>query len=134
MIFMEDGITFTSLKELKVGKYLLIDNIPCRVVDIETSAPGKHGAAKMRITAIGIFDGQKKTLLKPGDGDVEAPVIAKKKAQVVSIEGDSAQLMDLETYEVYSLSIPDEFKGKLSAGGEVEILEAMGRRAFAKIN
>ena len=134
MIFMEDGITFTSLKELKVGKYLLIDNIPCRVVDIETSAPGKHGAAKMRITAIGIFDGQKKTLLKPGDGDVEAPVIAKKKAQVVSIEGDSAQLMDLETYEVYSLSIPDEFKGKLLAGGEVEILEAMGRRAFAKIN
>ena len=134
MIFMEDGITFTSLKELKVGKYLLIDNIPCRVVDIETSAPGKHGAAKMRITAIGIFDGQKKTLLKPGDGDVEAPVIAKKKAQVVSIEGDSAQLMDLETYEVYSLAIPDEFRGKLAAGGEVEILEAMGRRAFAKIN
>ena len=131
---MEDGITFTSLKELKVGKYLLIDNIPCRVVDIETSAPGKHGAAKMRITALGIFDGQKKTLLKPGDGDVEAPVIAKKKAQIVSIEGDNVQLMDLETYEVYSLAIPAEFKGKLTAGGEIEILEAMGRRAISKVN
>ena len=56
---------FATAKDLKVGKYLLVDDIPCRIVDIESSKPGKHGSAKMRITAIGIFTGQKKTLLTP---------------------------------------------------------------------
>ena len=87
----------------------------------------------MRVTAIGIFDGQKKTLLKPSDGDAEVPIIKKRKAQVVSVTNDSAQLMDSETYEVFDLPIPDDLKGKVVAGSEVEILEAMGRKALSKI-
>jgi translation initiation factor 5A len=62
---------FAVAKDLKIGRYVLIDDVPCRVVEIESSKPGKHGAAKMRITAIGVFEGQKKTLLSPGDADVE---------------------------------------------------------------
>ncbi|MCL4375267.1 translation initiation factor IF-5A, partial [Candidatus Marsarchaeota archaeon] len=69
------------MKDIKVGRFILIDGVPCRVVEIETSAPGKHGSAKMRVTAVSIFDGGKKTLLKPSDGDVEVPVITKRKAQ-----------------------------------------------------
>jgi translation initiation factor 5A len=130
---MEEGVTHSSGKELKVGRYVMIDGIACKVVDIETSAPGKHGSAKMRVTAMGIFDGQKKTLLKPSDSDIEIPVIAKKKAQVVSVEGTNAQLMDLETYEVFSLPIPQELSGKLRSGIEVEVLEATGRRALSRI-
>ena len=129
----EDEIQFVTLKDMRIGKYLLIDGIPCRIVDIETSSPGKHGSAKMRISAIGIFDGQKKTLLKPADADAEAPVIKKKKAQVVSINGPNVQLMDSETYEVFELPITDELQGKLNPGAEVEILEAMGRRALSRM-
>ena len=54
---MTDEITYGTMKDLKVGRFVMIDGIACRVVDIEVSAPGKHGAAKMRITGIGIFDG-----------------------------------------------------------------------------
>jgi len=128
-----DEIQFASAKDIKVGRFLLIDGVPCKVVDIETSSPGKHGSAKMRITAIGIFDGQKKTLLQPSHGDVQVPVIKKQKAQVVSVTGESAQLMDSETYEVYDLKIPEELKGKLNAGAEVEVMVAMGRRALSRI-
>jgi translation initiation factor 5A len=81
---------------------------------------------------MGIFDGQKKTLLMPSHAEIEVPVISKKRAQVVSIEGNNAQLMDLETYDVYFLPIPEELKGKLSSGNEVEVLEATGRRALSK--
>ena len=66
---------FAVAKELRVGGYVLVEDIPCKVVEIESSKPGKHGAAKMRITAIGIFEGQKKTLLSPGVADVEVPII-----------------------------------------------------------
>ena len=129
---MEGETTYSTMKELRIGRYVLIDGIPCKVVDIDISSPGKHGSAKMRVTAIGIFDSQKKTILKPSDSDVEVPVINKKKAQVVSVEGNSAQVMDLETYEVFTLSIPEELQGKLKSGNEVELLEAMGNKAISR--
>lgn len=121
------------MKDLKVGRFVMIDGIACRVVDIETSAPGKHGAAKMRITGIGIFDGQKKTLLKPSSGDIEVPVITKRKAQVVSVTDTTAQVMDLETYETSDLPIPDDMKGSVKAGSEIEIMEAQGRKAISRV-
>ena len=130
---MSDEISRLSMKEIRIGRYIMVDNIPCKVVEIETSSPGKHGSAKMRITAIGIFDGQKKTLLKPSSSDVEVPVISKHKSQVVSITDKTAQLMDLETYEVYELAIPEELQGKVKQGNEVEVIEATGRKLMSKI-
>jgi translation initiation factor 5A len=102
-------------------------------VQIETSSPGKHGAAKMRIVGIGIFDDVKRTLLKPSDGDVEIPIVERKSGQVVSVSGDMAQLMDPQTYEMFELKIPEELKGQVEAGKEVEILETMGRRAIQRV-
>ncbi len=130
---MSNEISISSMKEIRIGRYIMIDDVPCRVVDIETSSPGKHGSAKMRVTAIGIFDGQKKTLLKPADGDIQVPVISKHKTQVVSVTDKIAQLMDLETYDVYELIIPQEFYGKLKQGAEVEVLEATGKKLISKI-
>lgn len=130
---MTDEITYGTMKDLKIGRFVMIDGIACRVVDIETSAPGKHGAAKMRITGIGIFDGQKKTLLKPSSGDIEVPVITKKKAQVVSVTDTTAQVMDLENYETFDLPIPEDMKGSVKAGAEIEIMEASGRRAISRV-
>ena len=51
---------------------------------------------------------------------------------VVSVEGSSSQLMDLESYEVYSLPVPEDLRGKLKSGNEVEIIEASGRRAISR--
>jgi len=128
-----DEITYGTMKDLKIGRFVMIDGIACRVVDIETSAPGKHGAAKMRITGIGIFDGQKKSLLKPSSGDIEVPVIIKKKAQVVSVTGTTVQVMDLDSYETFDLPIPEDMKSSIKAGAEIEIMEASGRRAISRV-
>jgi len=124
---------YIPVKDVKEGRFILIDNVPCKVVEIETSAPGKHGSAKVRITAIGIFDGQKRTLLKPSSADVEAPVIVKKRAQVVSITGNTAQLMDLESYETYELPIPQELMQNIKPGAEVEVIESMDQRAISRV-
>lgn len=130
---MADEIMHISVGDLKTGRFILIDGVPCKIVDIETSAPGKHGSAKVRITAVGMFDGSKKTLLKPSHSDVEAPVIAKTKAQVVSISGSNAQLMDMESYETYDLPIPEELRATLKAGAEVEVMEAMSKKAITRV-
>jgi translation initiation factor 5A len=124
---------FAVAKELRVGGYVLVEDIPCKVVEIESSKPGKHGAAKMRITAIGIFEGQKKTLLSPGDADVEVPIIERKNVMILSVSGNSAQVMDQNTNEVYDLDVPTEIGGAAQPGKEAEILEAMGRKKMERI-
>ncbi len=124
---------FSSGKELKEGKYVLIEDIPCKIVNIDSSKPGKHGAAKMRVTGIGVFDGQKKQLLIPSDADVEVPIVDRQTAQIVSINGNTAQLMDTTTYEVFELTIPPELINDAAAGKEAELFCAMGRKAITRI-
>ncbi|MFA5412604.1 MAG: translation initiation factor IF-5A [Candidatus Micrarchaeia archaeon] len=124
---------FGSAKELHEGKYLLIDDIPCRIASIDKSKTGKHGSAKLRIVAIGIFDGQKKNLLTTADSDVEIPIIERKNAQVMSVSGTTAQVMEQTNYEVFEMQIPPEMQGQIEAGKEVEIMEAMGRRVIVRI-
>jgi translation initiation factor 5A len=129
----EGGYNLKSAKEIGKGSFIIIDGVPCKIVDIETSAPGKHGAAKSRITAIGIFDGSKKTLLLSGHGEVPVPDIKKKRAQVVSVSESSAQLMDLENYEIFDSPIPEDLRGSVKSGIEVEVLETMGKRAITRV-
>ncbi len=124
---------FASAKELKIGKYVLIDDIPCKVVGIESSSPGKHGAAKMRVTAIGVFSGHKKTLLTPSDGDIEIPIIERKAGQVMSLNGNIAQLMDSATYEMFELEVPPELTSEVQPGKEVEYMEAMGKKMMMRV-
>ncbi|MBI2578198.1 MAG: translation initiation factor IF-5A [Candidatus Aenigmarchaeota archaeon] len=109
----------TEIKDLKEGGFILIDEAPCRVEDVQISKAGKHGSAKARLTAVGIFDGIKRIIVKPGSAKVDVPIVEKKSMQVVAITGNNVQLMDLETYDMSEVPIPDELKGKLIEGGEI---------------
>ena len=124
---------FAIAKELREGKYVLIDDIPCKIVEIESSKPGKHGSAKMRITAIGIFEGQKKTLLSPGDADVDVPIIERRNVMILSVSGSNAQVMDQTTNEVYDLEVPSELQNDAAPGKEAEVIEAMGRKKMERV-
>jgi translation initiation factor 5A len=122
-----------EVRTLKVNRYILIDEEPCKIVSISTSKPGKHGEAKARIEAIGVFDGQKRSIVHPVKHKVHVPMINKRNAQVLSLMGtDQVQLMDLETYETFEMPIEDEYKGKLEPGSEIQYLEAMGRKKITR--
>jgi len=108
---------------------MIIDNEPCRIVDITKSKPGKHGSAKARIVAIGVFDGQKRQFVKPVDSNAEIPIIDKRPGQVFTVNPNSVQIMDLETYEYVDAPFPEEenLKAKLTVGTEIEYWKIMGR-------
>jgi len=124
------SIKIVQVKELKRGSYIVIDNEPCKITDYSSSKPGKHGAAKVRIEANGVFDGKKHTLLTSGDRKAETPIIERRAHQVLSINGDIANLMNIETYETLDLPIPEELKGQVTEGGEVQVMEALGRKVI----
>ena len=124
--------TQQEVRELKEGRYLLIDEEPCRILSIQTSKPGKHGEAKARIDAVGLFDGAKRSVVFPVKHKVQVPMIGKRQAQLLSLSEAEVQLMDLETYETFSLPLEDDVRGQLSPGQEVQYLDAMGKRRITR--
>lgn len=125
--------TTTVIKQLKPNSFVLIDGVPCRVEKVQVSTSGKHGAAKARVEAVGLFDGRRRSIVKPADETVEVPIITKKNAQVLAILGERVQLMDLTDYSVFELDIPEEFKGKLKPGEEIPYYEVVGIRTIKPI-
>lgn len=122
-----------EVRTLKEGRYMNIDDEPCKISSISTSKPGKHGEAKARIEAVGIFDGSKRSVVYPVRHKVQVPVIDKRQAQIVTIAGSEVQLMDLETYEIFQLPIPDELKDSLTPGEDIKYLVAMDRKKITKV-
>lgn len=122
-----------EVRELKVNRYVIIDGEPCKIVSITTSKPGKHGEAKARIEAIGVFDGQKRSIVHPVKHKVQVPIIDKRSAQVISVMGSTVQLMDMETYDTFEMPIPEEFIGKLETGKEIQYIEALGKRKIMRV-
>ena len=101
---------------MKPGSFMVIDGVASKVVDNQISRPGKHGHAKCRITGVGLIDGKKRVIVMPGHDHVDIPIIGKRNANVLSITGDVANLMDTETYETFDLPIPDELKDQVTEG------------------
>ncbi|QQG48372.1 MAG: translation initiation factor IF-5A [archaeon] len=127
-----------DLGSVKEGSYIVIDGEPCKVVSREHFKPGKHGSAKVRLVAISIFTGSKKSYVSPAESRVDIPMIDKRSGQVTSVLNNSVQLMDLETFEVFETPKPvgeemTELGGNLSAGMEVEYWQMMGRNKIMRV-
>jgi translation initiation factor 5A len=121
---------------IKEGAYIMINGEPCKVVEVEKSKTGKHGSAKARVVGISVFDGSKHTFVAPVDQKIDAPVIEKSVAQVISILNDSVQLMDLSTFKMFEipkLYIEQEIANKLTPNSEVEVWNFAGRMKIMRI-
>lgn len=104
---------------IKEGSYLIMDGAACKVVGIDIGKSGKHGHAKARIVGVGLIDEKKREIVLPAHDNVEVPIVEKKGAQVLSVAGDKANVMDLETYETFDLTIPEELKNTITEGCQI---------------
>ncbi|MEX2720597.1 MAG: translation initiation factor IF-5A [Candidatus Wukongarchaeota archaeon] len=131
------GVRVDELGKLKVGSYVLIDGEPCKVLSTDKSKPGKHGAAKVRLSALGLFDNSKRQLLGSVTTRVEVPIIEKFEAQVVSVLGDTVQLMDLASgdYAVFDVEMPKdpELVEKIVEGVNVEVWRVLERDTIMRV-
>ena len=123
-----------DLGSLKVGSYIIIDGEPCRIVSYDHSKPGKHGSAKARVAAIGVFDGSRHSLVSPVSASVDVPLINKKSGQIVSLSGQTLQIMDLDSFEVFETSaVEDEIRDKISQGSEVEYWSVLDKIKIVRV-
>ena len=128
------SFTLKEVRELRAGAYIVIDDEPCRIVEMSVSKPGKHGDAKARIVAIGLFDGQKRSMVAPVKEKVKVPIVDKRQGQVIAVMGNTVQIMDLETYETFEMPMPDdpEMAQRLQPGREVQYIVSMGKMKITR--
>ncbi len=122
---------------LKVGRYLIITeggmDHPCKILTLDRSKPGKHGSAKARITAVGVFDGVKRTIVSPVSAKIQVPVIDKRTGQVISV--NPFMIMDLEDYSNFELEMPEdeELASKIAEGITVEYWNILDKKKIMRI-
>ena len=124
--------TQMEASELSNGTYINIDDEPCIVRSTSKSSPGKHGSAKIKIKARGVFDDKDRHVTKPGDAVMMSPDVDKKVGQVVSKDGDIAQVMDMDTYETEEMQLPDDLDA--GEGDEIEYWVIGDRKQIKGLN
>ncbi|MGC8613362.1 MAG: translation initiation factor IF-5A [Conexivisphaera sp.] len=123
-----------DLGDVKEGSFVVVDDEPCRVVEVEKSKPGKHGSAKIRLVAIGFFTGSKKSYMGPSSSKIDVPEVEKRVGQVLNVSNGTVQLMDLETFETFETQYFDEeLASRLEPGAEVEYWRIMGKSKITKV-
>ena len=127
--------TYATLGDLKPGNFIIIDNEPCKIVEMSKAKTGKHGSAKAHVVAIGLFSNSKKTLVAPVDQQVEVPIIEKRVGQIIADTGTHFQVMDMETYETFEVEkefVDEKIRDKLEPGTEIEYWVVMGKRLIIR--
>ncbi len=123
----------TTAGSLKEGNYVILDNEACVVRSIQLSKTGKHGSMKCRLEAITLINDKKKVQIFPSSDKIEVPIIEKKEAQVLSIKDDTANVMDLETYETFDVKISEDFKDQVKEGLQVSYWIIMGQKIIRQV-
>ncbi len=119
-----------NARDARKGTYVIIDEVVSRVTDNKISKPGKHGEAKCRIEAVGILDGKKRVHITPAGHRMTSPILDKRTCQIISIEDNTAQVMDMETYETFDMEVPDDMKDKIVEGEEAEYWCILDKKVF----
>jgi translation initiation factor 5A len=119
--------------QAKSGSTILLDSEPYTIKTNDISKSGKHGSAKCRIEAIGIFTSKKKVIAVTGHERFEVPLVTKHKAQVLSVSDTSASVMDLTTYETQDIEFKEELKSELAPEKEIEYWDIEGFKKIMRV-
>lgn len=117
----------------KPGTTILVEGQPCTVRNNDISKTGKHGASKCRIEAQEILTGKKRIVAVPGGERFEVPLIEKRKAQVLGLEGERASVMDLESFETLEINYLEELKDLLIPEKQVEYWDIEGKKTIMRV-
>jgi len=124
---------------IRKNGYIVINNRPCKVMDVSTSKTGKHGHAKCNFVGVDIFTGKKYEEMTPSSHNCDVPNIGRKEYTVVDVtEEGFVSLMDESGNTREDLMLPkgtdeadriaEQIKKDFADGKElaVTVLKAMG--------
>ena len=86
--------TKTDSNRLKPGSLVMIKGNPCKVTDVSTAKPGKHGSAKVILKGKDLLT-QKVYECTYHAGDmVDAPIVKRNEFTLLNIDDETLELLD----------------------------------------
>lgn len=119
--------------EARTGTIILVDGEPYTVRSNDISKTGKHGHAKCRMEAVGVFAAKKKVITVPGHERFDVPNVEKRRAQVLSVSDSSVSVMDLESYETIDVPYQENLKEQLEPEKQVEVWDIEGKKKVMRV-
>lgn len=106
---MSDSLTYPQkASACRKGGYLMIDNHPCKIIEMSTSKTGKHGHAKCKFMAKDIFDQTQHEFVQTSTHNVDIPNVSRQEYQLSDIDEEGyVSLLDDNAEMRSDLKLPD---------------------------
>lgn len=85
---------------------MILKDRPCKVVEILTSSPGKHGHAKLHLVGLDLFTSKRYEDIRPVSHKLQVPLVSKTDYQLVDITDGFLGLLNEEGVLREDLSLP----------------------------
>lgn len=93
----EHELEYVKASALRKGGMLLMNDKPCKIVEIKSFKSGKHGVRKLRITGKHYFNESKQDVLLSSNDMVERPIASTDELQLVNVNPESGYVALLTT-------------------------------------
>ncbi|ELU12624.1 hypothetical protein CAPTEDRAFT_185568 [Capitella teleta] len=81
---------------LRKSGFALLNQNPCKIIEMNTSAPGKHGHAKIHLVGLNIFSEKKVDDICVSTHNMQVPIVKRQEYEVLGMDHDGyCTLMDI---------------------------------------
>ena len=84
----------TDSNRLKPGSLVMVKGNPCKVTDVSTAKPGKHGSAKVIIKAKDILTMKQYECTFHAGDMIDAPIVKRTEYTLLNIDDETLELLD----------------------------------------
>lgn len=74
-----------EFSDIKIGKYIVIDNRPCKILKVDFSKPGRHGPGKKRVRCVDLLTDKKSDSTFNNSSQIDVPLISKEKVTIIDM-------------------------------------------------
>jgi len=96
----------TESQRLKNGSLVMIKGNPCKVTEVSTAKPGKHGSAKVILKGRDIFTAKVYECTYHSGDMVDAPIVSRNEYTLLNIEDETLTLLDNQGQMKEDINLP----------------------------
>ena len=74
-----------EFSDIKIGKYIVVNDRPCKIIKMDFSKPGRHGPGKKRVRCIDLLTDKKSDSTFNHSSQIDVPLISKEKVTIIDM-------------------------------------------------
>ena len=98
----------TDTNRLKPGSLVMIKGNPCKVTEVSTAKPGKHGSAKVILKGKDILTAKVYECTFHAGDMVDAPIVTRNEYTLLNIDENNLELLDSNGEVKSDVNLPED--------------------------